>query len=937
MESALPIINSSPVTTKIRIFRALFRGRQDIYPVRWESTKTGKSGYGPACENEWVRGICAKRKDHPDHERVSCGSCAHCRFLPVTDEVIQWHLLGEDPRKEVFVAGVYALLPDETCWFLAMDFDKATWREDAAACRDTCLRLGLPVAVERSRSGNGAHLWLFFEEPLPAALARRLGCHILTETLERHPLRLSSYDRLFPCQDTMPQGGFGNLIALPLQKGPRSKGNSVFVDEHFEPWQKQWPFLRDITRLPRLQAEQIVQEAERQGKVLWVRMPPEEEDPEPWTAPPSRRRRAPPIAGELPKAMELVLGNQIYVAKDGLPPGLRNRLLCIAAFQNPEFYRKQRNREYVHDTPRIVACAEDHGKYIGLPRGCLEDVQRLLTDLGVHVTLCDERFTGRPLAVRFQGELRSEQAQAAHALLAHDTGVLAATTAFGKTVIGAWLIAQRGVSTLVLVHSKELLRQWRERLAQFLAVPAKQIGQIGGGGRRPTGVIDVGMLQSLYRHNTVDDCVAGYGQVIVDECHHVAAKNFEAVARQLKARYVAGLSATVARKDGLHPIIFMQCGPIRHRVDARAQAAARPFAHTVLVKPTAFQSARSPEPKPRLEFQALCQELAADAARNQRICDDVVEAARAGRSPLVLTERIDHLDRMDELLASRVHHLIVFRAGMGVKQRRALGERMAAISREEERVVLATSRYIGEGFDDPRLDTLFLTLPVSWKGRIEQYAGRLHRLYDGKREAQICDYADLDVPMLERMFDRRCRSYKSLGYTITLPASAIPAWPAEVILPAAPLWARDYAATVRRLVRDGVDGELGSLFLQAVQPVAPDAQGVDRARSATEAFLFRRLETIEGTKGRFRVNERLPIAFDGTGALEVDILCPDARVAIELDGPQHLGDVEAYRRDRRKDLLLQANGYLVLRFLTEDVGRDLQRVLDTILSALTRK
>jgi hypothetical protein len=475
--------------------------------------------------------------------------------------------------------------------------------------------------------------------------------------------------------------------------------------------------------------------------------------------------------------------------------------------------------------------------------------------------------------------------------------------------------------------------QWIERLSQFLDLPAKQIGQIGGGKRRPAGVIDVGMIQSLVKKDSVDDCLAEYGQVIFDECHHVAAKQIEPAARQAKARYLVGLSATVTRQDGLHPIIFMQCGPVRHRVNARAQAAARSFAHTVLVQPTRFRSARTPDPNRKLEFQALRAELAGDAARTRRICDDVVEAVRAGRSPLVLTERIDHLDRLEENLAPRVRHLIVFRAGMGHRRRRALGERMAAISRQEERVLLATGKYIGEGFDDARLDTLFLTLPVAWKGRIIQYAGRLHRPYEDKREVQIHDYADIDVPMLERMLNKRCGGYRALGYTVCLPTSAIPALPAGVMLPAVPL-KRDFAATVRRLMRDGVDAVQGSLFLHVAEPSGPDEVGAERVRAAE--VLFRRLETIEATRGRFRVNPSLPIAFDHSAALEVNLLCADARLAIELDGPQDLGDVEAYRRGRRKDQLLQENGYFVLRFLAEDVSKDLQP-LDAILRALARK
>lgn len=922
---------SSP-TVKIALFRSLFRGREDVYPRRFESRKTGKSGYAPACANEWVRGVCEK-------PRIKCADCPHRRFLLVTDDVVRWHLSGCDADGEPFVAGVYPLLRDDTCFFLAVDFDKGGWREDAAAFLEVCRRLNLPAAVERSRSGRGAHVWFFFEEAIPAALARRLGSHILTETMDGRPdIGLDSYDRLFPNQDTMPQGGFGNLIALPLQKEPRQQNDSVFLDENFVPQADQWAFLASVRKIGRTQIEGIVEEAERRGRILGVRLPPQDDgEEEPWTTPPSRRRRDSPIAGDLPQMLELVLGNQIYIAKEGLHPALRNRLLRLAAFQNPEFYKAQAMRLSTYGKPRVIACAEDHPHHIGLPRGCLDEVRQTLTDLSIRAAVRDERHAGHPLALTFQGELRPEQKTAADAMLAHETGVLAATTAFGKTVVAAWLIAQRGVSTLVLVHRRQLLDQWINRLSAFLGIPAKAIGQIGGGRRRPTGLLDVAVIQSLARKGVVDDCVADYGHLIVDECHHVSAHSFEQVTRQAKARFVMGLSATVARKDGHHPIIFMQCGPVRHRVDARAQAAARPFEHFVLVQPTPFTPSSSPAPDKRVEFQALYRELVDDQLRNRRICDDIVESVNGGRSPLVLTERNEHLDRLASGLSERVRHLVVLRAGIGKKQRQVVADRLASIPREDTRVILATGKNVGEGFDDPRLDTLFLTLPVSWRGTIAQYAGRLHRLYDGKREVRIYDYADLNVPMLARMLDRRCRGYETIGYTILLPASAVPGWPADVVLPSDPVWKRDYAGSVRRLVRDGVDTTLASLFVYAARTVPSDAHGADRARSATEAFLYRRLETLPETKGRFRLNVALPIAFDGRGTLEVDLLCADARVAVELDGAQHLADPVAYRRDRRKDQLLQENGYLVVRFLAEDVGRELDLVLDGISRALSRR
>jgi superfamily II DNA or RNA helicase len=926
-----PVDRTSSAEAKIALFRSLFRGRDDVYPRRFESRKTGRAGYAPACANEWVRGVCEK-------PRIKCAECPNRRFLPVTEDVIRWHLSGHDAEGQPFVAGVYPLLQDETCFFLAVDFDKVGWREDAAAFLEACQQLNLPATVERSRSGRGAHVCLFFEEAIPATLARRLGTHVLTETMEGRPdIGLESYDRLFPNQDTLPQGGFGNLIALPLQRAARKQDNTVFLDGAFVPWPDQWAFLASVRKIGRPQVEEIVADAERRGRILGVRLPPADEwGTEPWTAPPSRRRE-PPIAGDLPTTLELVLGNQIYIAKHGLNPGLRNRLLRLAAFQNPEFYRAQAMRLSTYNKPRVVGCAEDLPHHIGLPRGCLDDVRKLLAELGVGAGIRDERHDGSSLELTFQGELRPEQKAAADAMLRHETGVLAATTAFGKTVVAAWLIAQRGVNALVLVHRRQLLDQWIERLSTFLDIPAKSIGRIGGGRSRPTGRVDVGIIQSLVRKGVVSDIVADYGHVIIDECHHLSAHSFEQVARQAKARFVLGLSATVARKDGHHPIIFMQCGPVRHQVNARAQAASRPFEHFVLVQPTPFQPNRNPDPDKRVEFQTLYQELIDDQARTRRICEDVIDAVRNGRSPLILTERNDHLDRFEQELATRVDHVVVLRAGMGKKQRHATDERLAAIPRNEGRVILATGKYVGEGFDDARLDTLFLTLPVSWRGTVAQYAGRLHRLYDGKREVRIYDYADLNVPMLARMFDRRCRGYEAIGYTILLPASAVPGWPADVVLPSDPVWKRDYSGSVRRLIRDGVDAPLATLFVHAARAIPEDGDGAARARSASEAFLFRRLDTLAETTGRLRLNVALPIPFDGFGTFEVDLLCTDARVAIELDGGQHLADPVAYRRDRRKDQLLQENGYFVLRFLAEDVGKELDAVLDAILRVLARR
>src|SRR5205807_2000627 len=477
----------------------------------------------------------------------------------------------------------------------------------------------VPAALERSRSGNGGHIWIFFSEPVPATLARKLGAHILTETMERRPdVGLDSYDRFFPNQDTLPQNGFGNLISLPLQKRPRELGHSVFLDERFAPFPDQWEFLSLIRKISRSEIEEAVRFAEAKGRVIGVRFALEgDEEEAPWMTPPSRREINTSIPSPLPETLELILGNQIYIPKEALPPALRNRLIRLAAFQNPEFYKAQAMRLPIYDKPRIIACAEDHPKHIGLPRGCLDELLQTLADLNIKSVVSDQRNAGQALDTTFHGELRPEQSIAAQAMLAHDTGVLAATTAFGKTVVAAWLIARRGVNTLVLVHRRQLQQQWIERLSNFLGMPARTIGRIGGGRTKATGLLDVAVIQSMVRSGLVDDLVSNYGHLIVDECHHPSAQSFEQVARQAKAKFVTGLSATVTRKDGQHPIIFMECGPVRYWGSVRQGVATHPFEHKVVVRPTGFRPLRPADPDVRVQFHKLYEELIADKERNR--------------------------------------------------------------------------------------------------------------------------------------------------------------------------------------------------------------------------------------------------------------------------------------------------------------------------------
>ena len=738
---------------RLALFRSLFRGREDVYAVRWEKPD-GRAGYAPKADRDWKAYLGARESDRRKVDRQTR------KLRPLTDDVVRGHLMGKQ------TIGIYPLLLDETCWFLAVDFDKKTWQQDAAAFLETCREFGVPAALERSRSGRGGHVWIFFGSAVSAAMARKLGCAILTRTMERrHQVGLDSYDRFFPNQDTMPKGGFGNLIALPLQKIPREAGNSVFVDTEFRPYRDQWDFLSKLRGMSAEAAAELVLAVQSKGDLVGVRISLAEggDERDPWTLPPSRKRRERPIEGPLPEVVHVVRANLLYIEKKDLPSGMLNRLLRLAAFQNPEFYKAQSMRLSTFNKPRVIACGEDLANHVALPRGCLTEVLALLGAHQVKAEVRDERFGGTAIEAEFRGQLRTSQREAVSTLNGCDEGILSAPPAFGKTAVAAWLIAERKVSTLVLVHRQQLLDQWRERLMMFLELPPTSVGQIGGGKRDRSGRVDVALFQSLHRKGEVKDCIAEYGQVIVDECHHISAFTFEQVMRQIKAKYVVGLTATPTRKDGHHPIIFMQCGPVRFSLSARGMTESTPFEHFVIPRQTDFRMA------PNLTDVTIHDVYAAlvrDRARNEMIVEDLVRAVESGHSPLLLTGRTEHLKYFETKLTGVVKNVFVLKGGMGTKQRRAAAEALASVGETDQRVILATGSYIGEGFDDARLDTLFLAMPISWKGTLQQYVGRLHRLHDNKRVVRVYDYVDAEVPMLARMYERRLKGYSAIGYRV---------------------------------------------------------------------------------------------------------------------------------------------------------------------------
>jgi superfamily II DNA or RNA helicase len=773
-EPSFPLKAGANPMEKIRLFMSLFKGRDDLYAKRWEN-KEGRAGYAPVCLNEWKPGFCGKPE-------VKCASCAHRLYATLDEKVIEAHLRGK------LVAGVYPLRQDEKCHFLAIDFDKDGWQQDVSTLRDVCTAFEAPAAIERSRSGHGAHAWFFFADPVAASLARKFGSALLTFAMsQRHQIKFKSYDRFFPNQDTMPRGGFGNLIALPLQKAARQNDNSVFIDERFHPYGEQWGFLAQIKRLSEDEIGALISKL-CHGSELGELKQDDEETIKPWET--SRSILSRP---EFPNVMQLVKANMLYIGKSGISQRALNTLKRLAAFKNPEFYRAQAMRMSTYGKPRIISCAEETPEYLCLPRGCEMDLATLLAEAGVEVEWSDKTNPGRRIEVAFTGVLREDQELAAETMLKHDCGVLAAATAFGKTVIAARLIAERKTNTLILTHRQQLLSQWMARLAEFLKIDMELpvaatkrgrkprqslIGQIGAGRANPGGIIDVAIMQSLASGGEAKEFIRDYGMVIVDECHHVPAFTFEQILKRVHARYIYGLTATPTRRDGHHPIIFMHCGPVRYRADARKEAEKRPFEHYVIPRFTGFRAPFDREEKD-MSIQEFYSGIATDELRNQQITDDAIRSHENGRNVLILTERTAQVELLAGKLREKIPEVITLTGGRGAKETRNVLARIAATPACGQLTLVATGRYIGEGFDEPRLDTLFLAMPISWRGTLQQYAGRLHRLFENKKEVQVYDYVDIHVRTLEKMYQKRLAGYAAIGYRAK--AESIAGEPPDII------------------------------------------------------------------------------------------------------------------------------------------------------------
>ena len=765
--SLTEINNKSDSASKIKLFMSLFKGRDDVYATRWENKKKSKSGYSPVCLNQWQPGLCSKPK-------IPCSKCENKSYAVPDEYVIEDHLRGN------IVVGIYPMLPDESCYFLAMDFDESDWQKDVSILREVCSEFNIPVAVERSQSGNGGHTWFFFEDRISAVQARNFGTALLTFSMNRrHEIKFKSYDRLFPSQDTLPKGGFGNLIALPFQKSVRGKHNSEFIDESFKSYADQWVFLSSLKKISEDRIESLIADLCK-GHELGELKIDEEEDQKPWEKP----KRVILNKNDFPEKIDIVKANMLFIPKNEISEKGLNHLKRIASFKNPMFFRQQAMRLSTYGHPRIITCSDETKDYLCLPRGCKIDLVNELKPLCVDVQFIDKTNHGKRIDVKFNGQLRDEQSLALEKLLNHDIGILSGTTAFGKTIVAIKLIAERKVNTLIMVDKVSLLSQWRERLNQFLAINetfpepsasiAKKrgrkkkisiIGQLGAGKNTLSGIVDIAVMQSLGRKGEVKDCVKNYGMIIADECHHAPAFNYENILKAANAKYVYGLTATPARKDGHHPILLMQCGPIRYRDNPKKQAENRPFDHYVVPK---FTSLRIPLNRNEKDFsiQEVYSEIVDNDSRNQQIVEDVVNSYRLGRNCVVLSQRIEHVDLLLKIIKEDIPDVLKLTGKMGTKKIKEVLKYINDIPDDRNLVLVATGSFIGEGFDEPRLDTLFLAMPISWKGTLQQYAGRLHRLFDNKKEVLIYDYVDVHVKMLEKMYHKRLSGYASMGYKV---------------------------------------------------------------------------------------------------------------------------------------------------------------------------
>jgi len=781
-EPSVVSIKEEPITKElVQFYYSMFKGRRDVYSLRSgkPNAKTGKHGYYTQCDNFWKAGLCGKK----DGKNTKCQSCPNQKYKPLTGDVIYAHLTGvkEDCSD---VVGLYPVWPDKTCNYLVFDFDNhddssdsVKWQEEANALRAICEINNVPCLVERSRSGKGAHVWMFFEKAINIKKARLFGAALLDKGAESvNQQSFDTYDRMIPAQDKLPEGGLGNLVALPLQGRAVKNGNSVFVDEKWQPYHDQWSVLKNTGKL----SETFIDEKlSSWGNKYSISSNTDNETPgqisideTPWENSTEFEH------SDTKGTVRIVLADKAYVDKTGIKPRLQNKIRRLAAYNNPEYFRNQGMGISTFGIPRIVYSGEDTEQFIAIPRGCLNKLCENLKAAKIDYSVEDERNTGKEINVFFAGELYPEQQDAVNSLAGHDIGVLAATTGFGKTVVGSYLISERKVNTLIIVHTSEIMQNWVNDLERFLVINEDYpkyttktgrvktrkslIGRLAGSHNSMTGIIDVAMVTSLGSGDSIKPFVKDYGMVIMDECHHGAAESIEAVLSKVNAKYVYGLTATVKREDGKDKTVLMQFGPVRFRFTAKDKIRLQGMEHILEPRFTPIIST-----KEKLTLNEAYEIVVNSDFRNSLIASDIETCIKQGHTPLVLSKRKAQIDVLFEKVKDKADHVLVLTGGKKQSERKELRERLGSISESESLIVLATGQYIGEGFNCSRLDMLFLAMPIAWDGNVEQYTGRLNRSHDGKNRVTVIDYVDHHIEMFANMYNKRLRTYKRIGYELS--------------------------------------------------------------------------------------------------------------------------------------------------------------------------
>ena len=773
-------IKKFDVTDKIAsdFFMMFCRGRKDLYDLRYTNPKTGKNGYYTQCFNRWDRGCHIQKKDG-----VRCKDCELRAYKPVTLPLIKAHMNGTDPNGNDVVA-IYPMLENNLCQLLVFDFDNHvkgaeqedyaniddSWKEEINALRRICKNLNVDAVVERSRSGRGAHLWIFFKEMVPARLARKFGFALLEKGAESVNLKsFKYYDRMIPTQDALPEGGLGNVIALPLQGMALKSGNSAFVDENWNAYEDQLKVLAGTRRLTRQEIEDYLS--------LWYSTGFTSEDngtDAPWD------KNSEIEAGSVKGVVRIVLADRIYIDSSGMSNKTKRQLRRMATFSNKQYFQNQAMDMPNYDESKFIYLGSDEGKYIVLPRGLREDIQKKFDNAGIRYKIEDKRTQGRELNISFKGELRESQIPAAETMLENETGILHAATAFGKTVVCCDMIARRGISTLILVDRADLMNQWIKRLDEFLDIdeelPEYQtktgrtrkrkslIGNLQGAHDTLTGIVDVAMIRSLKKKDGFHPMLKEYAQVYFDECHHAASESAIEVLQEINAKYVYGVTATPKRGDGKEKINEFLLGPIRYRFTAKDRAEEQNIDHLVYPR---FTRTVKPHHLSKTPYGNDAYELIRNNdVRDEQIIRDVADCVQAGRTPVVLTKYVDHANKLSERLKKYADRLILLTGANGTKARRAQVKELNEVDDSDSLILVGTGSLLGEGFDFPRLDTLFMATPVSGENVVEQYVGRLNRDYDGKENVIVYDYVDSHIPKFDKMYAARLKAYKKIGYEL---------------------------------------------------------------------------------------------------------------------------------------------------------------------------